>query len=45
MVYDMMRTLKDIQIRVGYAKIKVVGDRAEADLFVQEDNGKRISDE
>lgn len=42
LVYDMMRTLKDIQIRVGYAKIKVAGQRAEADIFVQEEDGKRI---
>lgn len=42
LVYDMMRTLKDIQIRVGYAKITVVGERAEADIFVQEEDGKRI---
>ncbi|KAK9831988.1 hypothetical protein WJX81_006685 [Elliptochloris bilobata] len=41
LVYDLFRTLKDIHIRVAYAKVCVRGDMAEADLFVEEADGQR----
>jgi hypothetical protein len=49
LVYDLMRTLKDIHIRVAYGKVAVLEDRergslCEVDLFVQEVDGSRISD-
>lgn len=41
LIYDLMRTLKDIHCRVAYAKICVRGDIAETDLFVEEADGQR----
>ena len=42
LIYDLMRTLKDIHVRVAYAKIKVHGEMAETDLFVEEADGQRM---
>ena len=44
LIYDLMRTLKDIHVRVAYAKIKVAGDVAETDLFVEEADGRRVKE-
>ncbi len=44
LVYDLMRTLKDIHVRVAYAKIAVRGEMAETDLFVEEADGQRIKE-
>ena len=44
LVYDLMRTLKDIHVRVAYAKIVVRGDLAETDLFVEEADGQRAKE-
>ena len=45
LVYDLMRTMKDIQIRVAYAKVNVrPGGLCEIDIFVQELDGSRILD-
>ena len=44
LVYDLMRTLKDIHVRVAYAKIVVRGDLAETDLFVEEADGQRVKE-
>lgn len=44
LVYDLMRTLKDIHVRVAYAKIVVRGDLAETDLFVEEASGQRMKE-
>jgi len=44
LIYDLMRTLKDIHVRVAYAKIKVHGDTAETDLFVEEADGQRMKE-
>lgn len=45
LVYDLMRTMKDIQIRVAYAKIHVrPHGLCEMDVFVQELDGSRILD-
>jgi UTP:GlnB (protein PII) uridylyltransferase len=41
LIYDLMRTLKDIHCRVAYAKICVRGEAAEVDLFVEEADGQR----
>ncbi len=44
LIYDLMRTLKDIHVRVAYAKIKVHGETAETDLFVEEADGQRMKE-
>ena len=44
LIYDLMRTLKDIHVRVAYAKIKVHGEMAETDLFVEEADGQRMKE-
>ena len=45
LVYDLMRTMKDIHIRVAYGKVAVrPGSLCEVDLFVQEVDGNRILD-
>ena len=44
LIYDLMRTLKDIHVRVAYAKIKVHGETAETDLFVEEADGQRTKE-
>lgn len=44
LVYDLMRTLKDIHVRVAYAKIAVRGEMAETDLFVEEADGQRLKE-
>ena len=44
LIYDLMRTLKDIHVRVAYAKIKVQGETAEVDLFVEEADGQRVKE-
>ena len=44
LIYDLMRTLKDIHVRVAYSKIKVHGDTAETDLFVEEADGQRMKE-
>ena len=44
LIYDLMRTLKDIHVRVAYAKIKVHGNTAETDLFVEEADGLRMKE-
>ncbi|KAK9803674.1 hypothetical protein WJX72_010742 [[Myrmecia] bisecta] len=45
LVYDLMRTMKDIQIRVAYGKITVrEKGMCEVDLFIQEPDGTRIND-
>lgn len=45
LVYDLTRTMKDIQIRVAYAKIHVrPAGVCEMDIFVQELDGSRILD-
>ncbi len=46
LVYDLMRTVKDIHIRVAYGKVHVRQDyMCEADLFVQEVDGQQITDQ
>lgn len=46
LVYDLMRTVKDIHIRVAYGKVHVRQDyMCEADLFVQEVDGHQITDQ
>ena len=46
LVYDVMRTVKDIHIRVAYGKVHVRQDyMCEADLFVQEVDGQQITDQ
>jgi len=45
LVYDLMRTMKDVHIRVAYAKVHVrAGGLCEIDIFLQEVDGKRILD-
>lgn len=46
LVYDLMRTVKDIHIRVAYGKVLVRQDyMCEADLFVQEVDGSQITEQ
>ena len=46
LVYDLMRTVKDIHIRVAYGKVHVRQDyMCEADLFVQEVDGSQITEQ
>ena len=46
LVYDLMRTVKDIHIRVAYGKVHVRSDyMCEADLFVQEVDGSQITEQ
>lgn len=46
LVYDLMRTVKDIHIRVAYGKVHVRQDNmCEADLFVQEVDQHQITDQ
>lgn len=46
LVYDLMSTLKDINIRVAYGKVLVRQDyMCEADLFVQEVDGSQITEQ
>ncbi len=45
LVYDLMRTMKDIHTRVAYAKVKVrPGGLCDVELFVQEVGGAQITD-
>lgn len=45
LVYDLMRTMKDVHIRVAYAKVNVRhAGLCEIDIFLQEVDGKRILD-
>lgn len=45
LLYDLFRSLKDIDLRVAYGKIEVYEDgMCEVDLFVQDAEGTRISD-
>lgn len=45
LVYDLMRTMKDIHIRIAYGKVNVrQAGLCEVDLFVQEVDGSRITD-
>lgn len=46
LVYDLMRTVKSIHIRVAYGKVNVRQDyMCETDLFVQEVDGSQITDQ
>lgn len=46
LVYDLMRTVKSIHIRVAYGKVNVRRDyMCETDLFVQEVDGSQITDQ
>lgn len=45
LLYDLFRSLKDIDLRVAYGKIEVFDDGiCEVDLFVQDQEGARITD-
>lgn len=45
LLYDLFRSLKDIDLRVAYGKIEVYEDgMCEVDLFVQDAEGTRITD-
>ena len=45
LLYDLLRTLKDVHVRVAYAKLALrVPGAFEADLFLQEAEGQLIND-
>ncbi|KAL4458483.1 hypothetical protein ABPG75_013348 [Micractinium tetrahymenae] len=45
LLYDLFRSLKDMELRVAYGKIEVFDDGVcEVDLFVQDNEGTHISD-
>lgn len=45
LLYDLFRSLKDLELRVAYGRIEVFDDgQCEVDLFVQDAEGTRISD-
>lgn len=45
LVYDLMRTLKDVHVRTGFGKISTEDpDRCRIDLFVQEVDRQPIRD-
>ena len=42
LAFDLMRTLKDMNVRVAFGSINTRARSCEADLFVQEVDGSRI---